>query len=93
MFCGKMAETKENIDLPDCEYEGMFELLRYIYSDKVCLTGSNVMQVAYLAAKYMIPCLAKECTVYLRKNLASSNVLCVLKHAQQFPNEDLLGFR
>ena len=50
MFCGKMAETKENIDLPDCEYEGMLELLRYIYTDEVCLTESNVMQVAYLGS-------------------------------------------
>ena len=34
MFCDKMAETKEYIELPDCEYEGMFELLRCIYTDK-----------------------------------------------------------
>jgi len=92
MFCGKMAETKENIDLPDCEYEGMLELLRYIYTDEVCLTGSNVMQVAYLAAKYMIPCLAKKCAAYLGKNLDSSNVFGILKHAQQFANEHLLKY-
>jgi len=92
MFCGKMAETKENIDLPDCEYEGMLELLRYIYTDEVCLTESNVMQVAYLAAKYMIPCLAKKCAAYLGKNLDSSNVFGILKHAQQFANEQLLKY-
>ena len=89
MFCGKMAETKEDVDLPDCEYEGMFELLRYIYTDKVCLTGSNVMQVAYLSAKYMIPCLAKECATYLGRNLDSSNVFGILKQAQQFANKVL----
>ena len=92
MFCGKMAETTEHIDLPDCEYDGMFEFLRYIYTDKVSLTESNVMQVAYLAAKYMIPCLAKECAIYLGRNLDSSNVFGVLKHAQHFANEDLLKY-
>ena len=92
MFCGKMAETKEQIDLPDCEYDGMFEFLRYIYTDKVSLTENNVMQVAYLAAKYMIPCLAKECAIYLGRNLDSSNVFGVLKHAQHFANEDLLKY-
>ena len=92
MFCGKIAETKENVDLPDCEYEGMLELLRYIYTDQVCLTGSNVMQVAYLAAKYMIPCLAKKCAAYLGQNLDSSNVFGILKHAQQFANEHLLKY-
>ena len=92
MFCGKMAETQEYIDLPDCEYVGMFELLRFLYTDKVCLTENNVMQVGYLAAKYMIPRLAKECATFLGKNLDSSNVLGVLKHAQKFSNEDLLYY-
>ncbi|KAL9988071.1 hypothetical protein ACROYT_G002470 [Oculina patagonica] len=91
MFCGEMAETKEHIDLPDCEYEGMLELLRYIYTDEVCLNGNNVMQVLYLAEKYMIPCLTDECTKYLGKNLDLSNVFCVLQHAQRFENKNLLS--
>jgi len=92
MFCGKMAETKEEINLPDCEYDGMFELLRFLYTDKVCLTENNVMQVAYLAAKYMVPRLSKKCAVFLGNNLDSSNVLGVLKHAQKFSNKHLLNF-
>ncbi len=42
----KMAETKEHIDLPDCEYEGMLELLRFIYTDEVCLNppGGGVLR-------------------------------------------------
>ncbi|XP_078366628.1 BTB/POZ domain-containing protein 6-like [Oculina patagonica] len=91
MFCGEMAETKEHIDLPDCEYESMLELLRYIYTDEVCLNGSNVMQVLYLAEKYMIPSLANECAKYLRQNLDISNVFCVLKCAQQYDIKGLLS--
>ncbi|XP_078380553.1 BTB/POZ domain-containing protein 6-like [Oculina patagonica] len=90
MFCGEMAETKEHIDLPDCEYEGMLELLRYIYTDEVCLNGNNVMQVLYLAEKYMIRSLTDECAGYIGKNLDLSNVFCVLKHAQWYENKDLL---
>ena len=89
MFCSEMAESQELIDLPDCEYEGMLELLRYIYTDEVCLNGNNVMQVLYLAEKYMIPRLADECAKHLRQNLDSSIVLGVLKFAQQYENEDL----
>ena len=92
MFCGKMAETEEEINLPDCEYDGMLELLRFLYTDKVCLTENNVMQVAYLAAKYMVPSLSKKCAVFLGNNLDSSNVLGVLKHAQKFSNKHLLNF-
>ncbi|XP_078379005.1 BTB/POZ domain-containing protein 6-like [Oculina patagonica] len=90
MFCGAMAETREHIDLPDCEYEGMLELLRFIYTDEVCLNGNNVMQVLYLAEKYMIPSLTSECTEYLGKNLDLSDVFCVFKHAEQYEKKDLL---
>lgn len=90
MFCGKMAETKEEIDLPDCGFEGMLELLRYIYTDEVHLNGNNVMEVLYLAEKYWIPSLASECTHYLERNLDFSNLFCVLHHAQRYENTDLL---
>ena len=90
MFCGEMAETSDQIHLPDCEYEGMLELLRYIYTEEVCLNGNNVMQVLYVAEKYLIPCLVRECVEFLKKNLDPSNVFCVLQHAQQYKKKDLL---
>ena len=89
MFYGQMADTKESIELPDCEYESLLELFRFLYSDEVNLSGSNVMQVLYLANKYMVPSLAEKCKRYLRKNLAASNVLTILTHAQKFENKDL----
>ena len=42
MFCGEMAEKSDTIDLPDCEYEGILEMLRYMYSHEVALHESNV---------------------------------------------------
>ena len=39
MFYGQMAETK------DCDYDSLLELFRFLYSDEVTLSGSNVMQV------------------------------------------------
>ena len=33
MFFGEMAETKNSIELPDCEYESLLELFRYLYTD------------------------------------------------------------
>ncbi|XP_078362755.1 BTB/POZ domain-containing protein 6-like [Oculina patagonica] len=82
MFYGEMAETSDSIDLPDCEYEGLLELLRYIYSDEAKLNGENVMQVLYLAKKYMLPSLADQCTEYLRKTLGASNVFVILQNAR-----------
>ncbi len=89
MFYGQMAETTDSIELPDCEYESLLELFRYLYSDEVKLSGSNVMQVLYLANKYMVPSLAGKCNEYLRGNLKTSNVFCILPHAQKFEDKDL----
>ena len=89
MFYGQMAETKDSIELPDCEYDSLLEMFRYLYSDKVNLSGSNVMQVLYLANKYIVPSLAEKCRQYLRVNLKTSNVFCILPHAQKFEDKDL----
>ena len=89
MFYGQMAETTDSIELPDCDYESLLELFRFMYSDEANLSGSNVMQVMYLANKYMVPSLAEKCTEHLRKNLEASNVFCILPHAQKFEDKDL----
>ena len=89
MFYGQMAETKDSIELPDCAYESLLELFRFLYSNEVNLSGSNVMQVLYLANKYMVPSLDEKCTEYLRNNLKASNVFSILPHAQRFEDKDL----
>ena len=89
MFYGQMAETKDSIELPDCEYESVLELFRFLYSDKVNLSGSNLMQVLYLANKYMVSSLAEKCREYLRDSLTASNVFSILPHAQKFEDKDL----
>ena len=89
MFYGEMAETAGTVQLPDCDYESLLELFRYLYSDDVKLSGSNVMQVIYLAKKYMVPSLADKCAEYLRKQLEASNVFSILPQAQKFEDKDL----
>ena len=89
MFYGEMAETASTIELPDCDYESLLELFRYLYSDQVNLTGSNVMQVLYLAKKYLVPSLADKCTEYLQENLEASNAFSILPQAQKFEDKDL----
>ena len=89
MFYGQMADTRDSIELPDCDYESLLELFRFIYSDEVKLTGSNVMHVLYLAKKYLVPSLAERCAEFLRKNLDASNVFTILPHAQKFEDKEL----
>ena len=89
MFYGQMAETKDSIGLPDCDYESLSESFRFLYSDKVNLSENNVMQVLYLANKYIVPSLAEKCAEYLRNNLNASNVFFILPRAQKFEDKDL----
>ena len=89
IFYGQIAETTDSTELPDYDYESLLELFRFMYTDEANLNGSNVMQVLYLANKYIVPSLAEKCTEYLRDNLKASNVFCILPHAQKFEDRDL----
>ncbi|XP_031562041.1 BTB/POZ domain-containing protein 6-B-like [Actinia tenebrosa] len=78
MFYGELAETGRTIELPECTKEGLQEMLRYVYSDEVNLTGSNVLEVLYVAEKYMLPFLKEKCEEYLEKELKPEDVFYVL---------------
>lgn len=90
MFHGNMAETSNLIELPDCDYESLLEFFRYLYSDEVKLSGTNVLQVLYLANKYMVPSLANKCTEYLENSLDAANVFSILPLAQKFEEQELV---
>ena len=89
MFYGEMAE-RDCVEIPDCEYESLLEVLRFIYSDEVNINSCNVMEVLYLAKKYMLPTLAEKCSDYLKENLDASGVFLVLPQAQKYEEKDLL---
>ena len=90
MFYGELAETRDTIELPDCEHDSLLELFRYMYSDVVKLNESNVMGVLYLAKKYIVPSLADKCIKYLQTKLDSSNVFSILPQAQKFEVKNLV---
>ena len=89
MFYGQVVETTDSIELPDCDYDSLLEMFRYLYSDEVNLSRSNVMQVLYLANKYIVPSLAEKCTEYLGHSLKASNVFYILPYAQKFQDKEL----
>ena len=94
MFCGEMAERSDSVELPDCEYEGVLEMLRYMYGGEKelikTLNESNVMQVLYVAKNYIVKSLADKCIEYLQRKLNPTNVFCVLSHAQQYDEKILV---
>ena len=90
MFYGDLAESKNKIVLPDCDSESFLEFLRFLYSDKVTLSGGSVMQVSYLARKYIVPELETKCINFLKKNLSPENVFDILPLAKKFDEEELV---
>ena len=89
MFYGELAEKRDTIELPDCDYDSLLELFQYMYSDGVNLSGSNVMGVLYLAKKYIVPSLADKCTEYLKEKIDPSNVFDILSFAQKYEEKAL----
>jgi hypothetical protein len=89
MFYGKLAETQPTIELTDCTKDGLQELLRYVYSDEVNLTGRNVMEILYLSEKYMMPFLVHKSREYLEKKLGPEDVFGVLPQVQKLGDEKL----
>ena len=90
MFYGPLPETKDSIEMPDADYESLLEFFRFMYSDGVNLSGSNVMGVFYLAKKYMVPSLVDKCSKYLQDNLKSSNVFSILPSAEKYEEKNLV---
>ena len=90
MFYGELAETKDTIELPDCDNESLLELFRYMYSDELNLSRSNVMGVLYLAKKYIVPSLTNKCAEYLKEKLDPSNVFSILPFAQKYEEKALV---
>ena len=91
MFYGEIPETRASIELPDCEYESLLELFRYLYSDEVNLSGSNVMAVLYLAKKYIVPSLVDKCSQYLQDHLQPENVFNILPMAEKYQEKGLIN--
>ena len=89
MFYGELAEKKDSIYISDCDHKSLLELFRFVYSDEVNLNSDNVMEVLYLANKYMLLSLADKCSEFLRENLDASNVFHVLPDAQKYEVKDL----
>jgi len=89
MFHGEMEESSDSIELPDCEHDGLLEMLRYIYTDQANLTSDNVIQVLYLANKYVLNTLAEKCMEYLVNNLETLDAFFILKTAKMYGQKDL----
>ena len=85
MFNGQMASQDESaIEIPDVEPVAFEALLKFLYTDDICVESETVMSVLYTAKKYAIPRLEHECVEFLKDNIQSDNVFMLLTQARLF---------
>ncbi|XP_046386661.1 BTB/POZ domain-containing protein 1-like isoform X2 [Ischnura elegans] len=89
MFNGTLATQSETIELPDVEPAAFLALLRFLYSDEVCIEPETVMTTLYTAKKYVVPALEKHCVEFLKGNLCSENAFLLLTQARLFDEPQL----
>lgn len=85
MFYGQLVEKDNPIPIPDVRPETFIIMLEYIYTDQINIRNlGNACGLYYLAAKYMLPDVAKNCTEFLCNNVNERNVLRLYEFAELF---------
>ena len=90
MFYGPVAETRTEIEIVDCpDSKDFAEFLSFVYTENLSLTWNNLFPIAYLAKKYYIPSLTKECCKFLSLSLRVENVLQALSQCIQVDEKEM----
>ena len=90
MFYGAMAsDGAQRLPLPDCDAESLKEFLSFVYCDEVHISEENVVQLLYLAKKYMVPSLHEKTRQKLGCMINVANVFEFLPSILQLDEDDL----
>ena len=85
MFYGDLAEKREAIDITDCDPDIFLQFLRFIYCDDANFRDvACAIQVLYLADKYDVPSLARECVKFLDRVIVPLEALDIIHRAHAF---------
>lgn len=86
MFHGSLKEGS-TVKIVDSLRLSFLELLKFIYTEMVDLTLENVLEVMYLANKYLIKKLPEKCAEFIENNISIENTLSILKGSIYFKCE------
>ncbi|XP_050672013.1 BTB/POZ domain-containing protein 6-B isoform X2 [Leptidea sinapis] len=91
MFYGGLAESKQDIEVPDVDPSAFLTLLKYLYCDEIQLEADNVLSTLYVAKKYFVPHVARACVNYLETSLTAKNVCLLLSQSRFFEEPELMN--
>ena len=89
MFYGGLAETTDEIDIPDVEVAAFRCVLSYLYCDEIVLDDDSVLCTLYAAKKYLITHLSDACVQYLATSLNERNACLLLSQSRLFDEASL----
>lgn len=80
----------ETIQVPDVEVEPFKQMLLFLYTDELkSLDSDSVMSTLYVAKKYAVSKLERECVEFLKSNLRGDNAIMLLEQAILFDESSL----
>jgi len=91
MFFGGLAESQEEIQVPDVEPAAFLTLLKYLYCDEIVLEADTVLATLYAAKKYIVPHLARACVSFLETSLTARNACLLLSQSRLFEEPELMS--
>ena len=90
MFYSDETESRNTIEITDCEAAFFLNFLRFIYTDEVYFEDVDcAMKVWYIAEKYDVPLLARECVMFIDGNMNPAQSIDVLRHAREVNEKTL----
>ncbi|CAH0391224.1 unnamed protein product [Bemisia tabaci] len=92
MLSERWSSDGSDIPVPDVEPDAFYELLRFIYCEKVNRRKDVIWSLLYAADKYDVEALKKMCVHFLKISLTPSNVCFYLMKARELGATDLVNF-
>lgn len=88
-FLLPFQDIKYKLDLAELNYNTVYELIRYIYTDKVDCAETHAHKLLPLSSRYQLPGLTALCERTLLENLTPNSVPNILLLADEFGCENL----
>lgn len=90
MFYSDETESRNTIEITDCDAAFFLNFLRFIYTDEVYFEDVDcAMKVWNIAEKYDVPLLARECVMFIDGNMNPAQSIDVLRHAREVNEKTL----
>ncbi|XP_055389899.1 uncharacterized protein LOC129618896 [Condylostylus longicornis] len=90
MFYGNLPDKTDPILIPDVAPDAFRGMMEYIYTDKIKIDSfEKACELCYVAKKYILPHVVKQCTSYLFQDLNPTNVCRAYEFAKLFEEPSL----